>query len=262
MDSNEGVEGRIDCDLDGGVAWLTLRNGRRRNAISLKMAERMVNLCDELDSNLDIGAVIMQGEDGYFSSGAELSVLSKVAENPAGAAEHEMLSTVYRAFTRFGELAAPTVATVAGGAVGAGVNLAFSADVVLIANGATLDSGFLRRGIHPGGGHVALSRRFMTTQQVMSFVGLGRPISSAEAVRHGLVLDSVEPEELTDRARDLVTLAAGDPVLARRIKASARLELGPPGIDLAAALEVERGAQLWSMGRRSPGGDPPITSRE
>lgn len=36
----------------------------------------------------------------------------------------------------------------------------------------------------------------------------------------------------------------------RKATASLRAELGPPRLPWAAALEVERGAQLWSLRRR------------
>ena len=38
--------------------------------------------------------------------------------------------------------------------------------------------------------------------------------------------------------------------LARRIKKSADLELGPPAVPWAAAIELERGVQMWSLGRK------------
>ncbi|HYX58196.1 MAG TPA: hypothetical protein VE888_04210 [Streptosporangiaceae bacterium] len=44
--------------------------------------------------------------------------------------------------------------------------------------------------------------------------------------------------------------AARDPQLARKATASLLTELGPPRLPWAAALEVERGAQLWSLRRR------------
>jgi enoyl-CoA hydratase len=52
------------------------------------------------------------------------------------------------------------------------------------------------------------------------------------------------------RAAELARRAARDPELARKAIASLRTELGPPRLPWAAALEVERGAQLWSLRRR------------
>ena len=53
-----------------------------------------------------------------------------------------------------------------------------------------------------------------------------------------------------ERAAELARRAARDPQLARKAAASLRTELGPPRLPWAAALEVERGAQLWSLRRR------------
>ncbi len=50
---------------------------------------------------------------------------------------------------------------------------------------------------------------------------------------------------------ELARRAARDPQLARKAVASLRIELGPPRLPWAAALEVARGAQLWSLRRRA-----------
>jgi enoyl-CoA hydratase len=60
--------------------------------------------------------------------------------------------------------------------------------------------------------------------------------------------------ELDAAVARLVSLPTADPLLASRIKASARLELGPPGVDLGAALEIERGVQMWSLARKGVAG--------
>jgi len=50
----------------------------------------------------------------------------------------------------------PVIAAVRGAAVGAGYNLMLAADLRIVAEDARLISGFLRIGLHPGGGHFAL----------------------------------------------------------------------------------------------------------
>ena len=47
-------------------------------------------------------------------------------------------------------------AAIRGGAVGAGVNLAFATDLRIVAREARIASGFLPIGLHPGGGHGVL----------------------------------------------------------------------------------------------------------
>ncbi len=113
-----------------------------------------------------------------------------------------------------------------------------------------LDSGFLARRIHPGGGHLALLGRAVGRQQALAMGVLGAALSGTDAVRRGLAWDTAEPDEILAEAEALVAIAARDPLLARRIKNSARLELDQPGVPWSAAVEIERGVQMWSMGRK------------
>ena len=176
-----------------------------------------------------------------------------------------MISAVYDAFVAFGSLAVPTVSIVVGGAVGAGLNFAFAADVVLTTPDARFDSGFVHRQIHPGGGHFNLLGRQLNRQQAMAIGVLGQPITGSEAARLGAAWKAVARESIGDVALDLVRVAAADPALARRLKRSASMELGPNAVSWSAAVELERGVQMWSMARRGDVGwkaeSPPPAGR-
>jgi predicted DNA-binding transcriptional regulator YafY len=65
-------------------------------------------------------------------------------------------------------------------------------------------------------------------------------------------VEALPSEQVEERAVELARRAARDPQLARKATASLCTELGPPRLPWAAALEVERGAQLWSLRRRAP----------
>jgi enoyl-CoA hydratase len=78
----------------------------------------------------------------------------------------------------------------------------------------------------------------------------GEEISGLRAAQLGLAWEALPSEQVEERAAELARRAARDPQLARKATASLRTELGPPRLPWAAALEVERGAQLWSLRRR------------
>src|SRR2546421_12819870 len=86
--------------------------------------------------------------------------------------------------------------------------------------------------------------------RVGAAVIFGEEISGLRAVQLGLAWEAVPTEQVEERAAELARRAARDPELARKATASLRTELGPPRLPWAAALEVERGAQLWSLRRR------------
>lgn len=115
---------------------------------------------------------------------------------------------------------------------------------------AVLDSGFLARRIHPGGGHLALLGRRVGWSDTIALAACGQSFTGAEAVDRGLAYAAAPEDELDGLIAGLTAPAAADPELTRRIMISARLELGPPAVSWSSALEIERGAQMWSMSRK------------
>ncbi|HTU73678.1 MAG TPA: enoyl-CoA hydratase/isomerase family protein [Trebonia sp.] len=251
---SQDQDARIIVSREGGVARLTLSNPRRKNAITLEMGAAIEAFCDEVAADEAIGAVLVAGAGGYFCSGGDTRVLAASSADPASPGAVASVSAIYRSFTRVGSLPVPTVALVEGGAVGAGMNLALATDLLLVTPDAQLDSGFLARGIHPGGGHIALLGRRVGYQQAAAMTLLGQALSGREAVEHGLAYAAVPADELLTVAMELVALAAGDPQLTRRVKQSLALELGAGPVSWPAAVEIERGAQMWSLARKGSAG--------
>src|SRR5918997_1342768 len=113
-------------------------------------------------------------------------------KDPAAPDAFSGLGTVYRSFARVGELEPPTIAAVRGGAVGAGVNLAFATDVRVVGRDAKLISGFLPIGLHPGGGHAALLGRTGAREAAAALALFGERIDGARAAELGLAWEAVE----------------------------------------------------------------------
>lgn len=241
--------GEVRLERDEGVAVLTVSSPEVRNGLTPEMSRQLVEHCDTIDADGDIGAAVVRGDAGTFCSGADTRTWDSNVD-PASDEAYARTSTVYGSFARVGELKVPTVAAVRGAAVGAGMNLFMAADLRIVAEGARLLAGFLRIGIHPGGGFFTLSGR-LAGREAASALGLfGQEISGSDAVRLGLAWEAVPDEQVEPRAMELAAQAARDPLLARRALSSFRAELGPPPVSWPAALEMERGVQMWSQRRR------------
>lgn len=251
--------GPVRIGAADGIAHLTLNNPSRKNAITLEMAGIIEKFCRWVEHEESIGGVIVAADGDYFCSGADTRDLAASSGAPASTEALRRTSAVYDTFVRIGSLPVPTVSVVVGGAVGAGLNLALATDLMLVTPDAILDSGFLSRGIHPGGGHFSLLGRTLNRQQAIALGVLGIPLSGTDAVDLGLAWQSGPEVVIRKSATMLLAKAAQDPVLARRAKHSAELELGPGAVQWDAAVELERGVQMWSLGRKSEAGwsDPP-----
>jgi enoyl-CoA hydratase len=241
----------IGLARDGGVATISLEAPARRNALTVEMAKALVAACEEVDSESAIGAVVIRGEGGYFCAGGDRATLAEAGRDPSSPGAWRDLDAVYRAFVRVGELEPPTIAALRGGAVGAGLNLAFATDLRVVARDATLASGFLPIGLHPGGGHASLLGRAGVREAAAALTLFGESIDGARAAQLGLAWAAVEDAEVDGTAAALATRAAADPELARRTARSLRTELGPPALPWPAALELERASQMWSMRRKA-----------
>jgi enoyl-CoA hydratase len=143
---------------------------------------------------------------------------------------------------------------VRGGAVGAGVNLAFATDLRIVSREAKIISGFLPIGLHPGGGHGVLLGRTGQREAAAAMALFGEGIDGARAAELGLAWQAVDDNEVEGVAAALAARAAKDPELARRTASSMRAEWGPPGLPWPAALELERASQMWSMRRKDLAG--------
>lgn len=237
------------CTIAEGVATLTLNWPERRNALTQQMAAEIVAACERIDADPAVGAALVRGAGGTFCSGAYRPLLDDIGTDPLDTARYRALGDIYQAFVRVGELQVPTVAAVRGVAVGAGVNLVLATDLRIVARDARIIGGFAAIGVHPGGGHFVLAERAAGREATAAMTLFGQEITGVRAKEIGLAWDAVEDADVEPTAQALAATAAADPDLARAMVASFRRELGPPALPPAAALELERGPQMWSLAR-------------
>lgn len=243
----------VALEIDGGVAVLTLNAPERRNALTPQMASEMVAALEQVDADDSVGALVIRGAGGRFCAGAHTGTLSGAGTDPADDATYTGLSVIYESFTRVGGVKAFTIAAVRGAAVGAGMNLALATDMRVVARDARLMSGFLRIGLHPGGGHFVLLSRLAGREAAAAMALGGAEIDGDRAVALGLAWESVDDDAVEARAMEFAAGVAADPALARAAVRSFRMETGPPAVGWDTAVQTERAPQMWSMRRRSGG---------
>lgn len=241
----------VRCEISDGVAVVTLAAPERRNALTVEMAAELMAAFDEIDARDDVGAAVVRGSGGSFCAGADLGVLDDAATDPLDDETQRRIDALYGSFLRVGRSRAATVAAVRGPAVGAGMNLVMATDLRIVARDARLLSGFLRIGVHPGGGHFTLLSR-AAGRDAAAAVGLfGQEIDGARAAELGLAWQAVDDADVEAVALRIAGRLGSDPALARRMTASFRREAGPPATSWDVGLEVERGPQMWSFRRRA-----------
>lgn len=229
------------------VALVTLVDRERRNAMTALMVAEIVETFDSLESDADVGAVVITGEAPAFCSGADVAALGSLSEQ-RDEGERRAIGSIYEGFLRVLRSPLPTVAAVNGPAVGAGLNLALACDVRLAGESARFDTRFLRIGLHPGGGHAWMLDRAVGPQAAAAMLLFGQRVDGARAAEIGLAWACHPDAELIERA---IAFAAGGASVPRELSAMAvaTLREAPwqPDFDAAVAVEITR--QTWSLGQ-------------
>ena len=134
--------------------------------------------------------------------------------------------------------------------MGAGLNLALVADLRIVADDAQLIAGFLRIGVHPGGGSLTMLYDRAGREAAAAMAIFGETVSGRRAAELGLAWESLPEAQVEERALELARTAGADPALSRLAVRSLRARAGAR-LPVRAALEYERASQLWSLGRRA-----------
>jgi enoyl-CoA hydratase len=243
------MAGEVLLDKHAGVATVTLNRPAQRNALTPAMADEMVAALREIEADAAIGAAVIRGAGGHFCAGADLGEAARMFADPLESQVHDGTTRIYEAFVRAGHLPVPVVAAVRGAAVGAGMNLLLATDLRVVSREARLLSGFLRLGVHPGGGHMLLLAEAAGPQAAAAMAIFGEEIDGATAQALGLAWAALPDEEVEPHAQALAARAARDPELARAAVHTLRMTASAKATDWARALQAERAAQLWSMRR-------------
>lgn len=203
------------------------------NAVNEPMYLEIRELFSRTDEYLpDVGALIVRGNGRMFSAGNDLQdFLSLTAQNSAG-----RMRLVRDAFAAIYDCPVPTIAAVHGHALGTGVALAGSCDLVVCGESARFGTPEVGVGVMGGAKH--LSR--LVPQQVVRYLYFtADPVPASELMGYGGITRIVPDDRLLDAALELAER------ITRHSKASLRMAKQSLNMieymDLKSGYELEQG---------------------
>jgi enoyl-CoA hydratase/carnithine racemase len=220
-----------------GVRQLVLDRPEALNAISSAMSVELTGIVAATAADPAVRVVVLTSSSPRaFCVGADLKERNSYSDD-----DLRRQRPVFRAaFGGILELPMPAIAAVHGFALGGGLELALSCDLMVADETAVLGLPEVTVGVIPGGGGTQLLARRVGYSRAADLIFTGRRVDVAEAVRLGLVDRQVPAGAATTVALELAaTIAANSPVGVRNAKRA--LQLGTDG-SLAAGLEVEDAA--------------------
>lgn len=207
-------------DKPNGVLLITINRPEVFNATNARLHWELTKVWQVVtdDANTKV-AVITGAGDKAFSAGGDLEWVSTMVGNPAVVATTltEASEVVYNMMA----CDKPIISAINGVAVGAGLAVAFLADISIIAEEAKVTDGHVRIGV-AAGDHAAICWPLLCGMAKAKYYLLtGDFISGKEAERIGLVSVCVPRAELMDKAMSVANkLAAGSQQAIRLTKRS------------------------------------------
>ena len=190
--------------IDGPIATITLNRPAAFNSIDLSIAKRLEQLGAEVEASDDIKVLVIQGEGRAFCAGGDLQTIGAAAAADTIAPVVGELLQHYHAFiTALRRMPKIVVSSVHGSAAGAGLSLAFIADLCIAAEDAKFTPAYAKLGVSPdGGGTVGVVASVGARRALQIFLAEDS-FSAAQARDWGLVVKVVPAIELKAATREL-----------------------------------------------------------
>ncbi|GAA0503228.1 MULTISPECIES: enoyl-CoA hydratase/isomerase family protein [Pigmentiphaga] len=201
---------QLQLRVDGHVALVTL-DSPPVNALTRVLNDELTAALDWISETPDVRVVVLTGAGKVFCAGADLKGRADVIKGPGDLPAH--LRRTRECFHAIRECAKPVVAAINGPALGSGLAMVASADVLIASERATLGLPEVDVGLLGGCRHAmrlfphSLLRRMMLT---------GYRVPATELYRLGIVEACTAPEDLLPAAMEMAgVIAAKSPVSTR-----------------------------------------------
>src|ERR1700760_2557178 len=189
----------ILVEQDERVGTITLNRPKAPNALTSQVMNEVTTAAAEFDSDPSIGAIIVTGNEKAFAAGADIKEMAELSFADVFAADF------FAQWSKFAATRTPTIAAVAGYALGGGCELAMMCDLLIAADTAKFGQPEIKLGVLPGMGGSQRLTRAIGKAKAMDLILTGRTIDAAEAERSGLISRVVAADDLLTEAKAVAT---------------------------------------------------------
>lgn len=188
---------QLDVELNEGIAVLKM-NFPPVNALSRTLIDELTRSLDVIDECHDVRVVVLTGGGRHFCAGADLKGRKDVIQGPGDLSAHSRRNR--ECYHRVRECSKPVIAAVNGSALGAGLALVASCDILVAADTARLGLPEIDVGLMGGARH---AQRLFPHSLLRRMVLTGHRVSGEELYRLGIVEACVPVEGLLPAALEI-----------------------------------------------------------
>jgi len=231
----------IELKLDDTTASILLNRPEKRNALSLAMIEEIATAFDYCNNQETVAVILLKSNlSTIFSAGIDINDLSQQISNREPEELPDLVTTIQDQYHRIANSVKPTIASIDGLCLGAGVELILCCDFRIATSQAVFAINEVKYGLIPDLGGISRLVRLTSVQTAKRLVMLGQQFSSEDALNYGVI------DWLTDQpdrqVEELITTLQSNSALAvQHAKQSLNQSLDH---DLSAALQQDGVHQL------------------
>lgn len=192
----------IEISREGRVALIRLNRPAQLNALNSQLARDMVCAVEELESDKDVGALVITGSDRAFAAGAD------IAEMADKSAQQMIEEDFFAIWDRFARSRLPKIAAVNGYALGGGCELMMMCDFAIAGKSAKFGQPEIKLGVIAGMGGTQRMTKQIGRSLSMDLHLTGRMMGADEALRAGLIARVVPDADVVPTAMAAATQIA------------------------------------------------------
>lgn len=204
----------------GHVRTIRLNSPRNKNALSTELAWGVIGAIDAAATDDNVWVVALTGTGDAFSAGLDLTNPPQFSPKSAMDRQLDDIGWVGNFLLAMRKRCdKPIVGGINGVAVGAGLGLAMSTDVRIIASSARLMAGYTRIGGSPDAGLTITLPQTMGYEKALRFMMENRTVTGAEALDWGMAGEAVDDDKFEARLAEYCEgLCAWSPITLRLLK--------------------------------------------
>jgi enoyl-CoA hydratase/carnithine racemase len=190
----------IIFELSDRIATITLNRPDRLNAINEEMRDDFSRLFTEIQTNDEIGVIVITGAGRAFSAGGDIEYFEREWNTSKFRAENHRLTQF---FDELELVEKPVLAAINGPCTGAGLQVTLSCDIRIASDQARFGFRENNIGLIPGAGGCSRLVKLIGYGKAKELIFTGDMIPAAEAERIGLVNRVIPHDELMSHTRAL-----------------------------------------------------------
>ena len=184
------------------VGIITLNRPKYLNALCDDLISELNETLDNIENDNSISVVALTGSEKAFAAGADISEMDN----------KDFIDVFKKDFIlpweRLSKFRKPTIAAVAGYALGGGCEIAMMCDIIIAAENAKFGQPEINLGTIPAAGGTQRLVRSIGKSKAMELILSGNTISAFEAKEYGLVSSIVPTESLVPKTLELANQIA------------------------------------------------------